>query len=263
MLRAFNQLGIEEGDILFVHSDLGVFGSAHDLISRDDILSFYYNLLFDLLGGEDKGTLVVPAYYYDYARKGLPFDVETSPVSKSLGALSRHVNARPSRVRSCNPLLSIAAVGSQAEAICGSGSLNGYGVTSPWHRLHEHNAKFLFFGVSMQSMTYVHYIEQQYNVPHLYCKLFDTPVSQKGRLLPGRVVTTVRYLNYGIEYDIIPFQTRLLKKGIAKKTVVKDNPLYLVEAQGAFAEGVKCLDEDIYYFLRQQPAFSTEQPPLT
>lgn len=242
---ALKQIGIVPGDTLFIHSDLRMFK-----VAEEDICKFYYSCLNRILG--IKGTLAVPAYFYEYARFGETFDVDHSPVSINLGSFSRYIASRPERVRSCNPLQSIAAVGGKAQELCGSLSLSGYGVTSPWHKLREMKGKILFLGVTLQPMTYVHYIEQQYGVPHLYFKAYSHPIFKDGKQLNGKPVSAVRYLDYHIEYDLSRFEQHLMTKGIIKKS---DLPIFAVDAEAVFQEGIKCLDKDVYFFLKHPPKF--------
>lgn len=253
-LRAsLTQSGLKEGDSVLVHSDLRVFGMPKDATNREDILKFYYQGFKDILGIQ--GTLAVPAYFYEYARYGEPFDTETSPVSASLGVFSSYVTSLPHRIRSCNPLQSIAAIGVHAEFLCGSNSLSGYGVTAPWHRLRELKGKMLFLGTTIQPMTFVHYIEQQYGVPHLYFKIYPYPVTRNGQPIQGRPISAVRFLDYGIEYDLKAFQAELEKKGVLRTAALGRSRLLVVDAEAAFLTGIEMLDKNPYAFLKKAPEF--------
>jgi aminoglycoside 3-N-acetyltransferase len=168
----------------------------------------------------------------------------------------------PERVRSCNPLQSIAAIGQHAEALCGSDSLSGYGVTSPWHRLRILQGKLLFFGVGLQPMTYIHYVEQQYGVPHMYCKVYTTPVVKSGTPIPGNPISAVRYLDYGIEYDLSRFQSLLTSKGILKTAQLGRTTIHAISAQDVFDVAVECLDKDPYFFLKAPPKFIPGKIPF-
>ena len=247
---ALQAIGITSSDIVLMHSDLRAFGLPLGIGNPDDLLPFYFQALQNATG-----TLAVPAYFYEYARYNIPFDVAKSPVSLPLGSFSSYLTAMPERVRSCNPLQSIAAMGQHAEALCGGNSLSGYGVTSPWHRLRLLQGKLLFFGVSLQPMTYIHYVEQQYGVPHLYCKIYATPVLKNGIPISGTPVSTVRYLNYAIEYDLSPFQALLASKGILKSTSLGRATIHAVSAQDVFEAAIDCLDKDLYFFLKSPPQF--------
>lgn len=250
--QALTNVGIKHGDVVLIHSDIRSLGPL-PINGFKDILPFYLEILRDAVGVE--GTLAVPAYFYEYARFGTPFDVETSPVSLSLGSFSRYLANLPHRVRSCNPLQSIAAIGTRAEELAGGDSLSGYGITSPWHRLRTMGGKILFIGVTIQPMTYVHYIEQQYGVPHMYCKIFQTPVYRAGKQLSGHPISAVRYLDYNVIYDLSRFENKLIQLDQLKIASVGHGSIRCVNAQDAFSTGIHCLDGDPYFFLKHPPHF--------
>lgn len=251
--EGLRNLGIQEGDLILLHSDLMALGVPENNRTRQEILSFYWDVFQKILG--NSGTLAVPAYFYEYARFGEPFDTENSPVSKSLGAFSAYVCTIPGRFRSCNPLQSIASIGKKAAEISGGDSLSGYGVNSPWHRLRQQKGKIVFLGVDMEAMTYVHYIEQLVGVPHLYFKVFGYPVYRDGKLIPGNPVSAVRYLDYDIEYCLKPFEELLIKKGFAQTVPVGKGKILCVGAEEAFQEGVSALEKNPYFFLKKPPKF--------
>lgn len=260
LIQSLKKLGVQSGDVLFVHSDLRAFGLPHEKKSREEILQFYFDGFQSVLG--PGGTLAVPAYFYEYARFGIPFDVDHSPVSSSLGLFSQWINERKDRVRSCNPLQSVAAVGKRAEELAGGDQLSGYGITSPWHRLRQMQGKFLFLGAPLQSMTYVHYIEQHYGVPHLYFKIYPYPVIKDGKTLPGKPISAVRYLEFAVEYDIGPFRTRLEQEGILRTSQIGKGAISVVDAEAAFHIGIDCLTKNPYFFLKHPPKFIEGKIPV-
>lgn len=257
---ALKGIGLGSGDTVLLHSDLRPFGLPAFANSNEEILRFYYDGLLDVLGKE--GTLAVPAYFYEYARYGIPFDTETSPVSKPLGVFSSYINSLPGRVRSCNPIQSIASIGKQAEELCGGGSLSGYGITSPWQRLRKMGGKIAFLGTSIQPMTYVHYIEQHYGVPHLYCKIYPYPVSCNKQPIAGNPISAVRYLHFGVEYELSRFQSDLKTFGALNEAKLNGASLLSVNAEDAFRIGIQMLDKDPYYFLKKPPSFIRGKIPL-
>jgi len=258
--NGLKNLKIETGDTLLIHSNLMMLGGIEGARHREEILAFYLKAFQNVVGSS--GTLAVPAYFYEYARFGEPFDTKHSPVSKSLGAFSSYLTALPNAVRSCNPLQSIASLGAKAELISGGDSLSGYGVNSPWHRLRQQKAKIVFVGIGVETMTYVHHIEQAVGVPHMYWKLYATPVLRDGKAVLGNPVSAVRYLNYEIEYFLIPFEELLLKQGIAKSQPVGKGRILVVDAEQAYQLGIQCLEKNIYYFLKNPPKFIPGQIPF-
>jgi aminoglycoside 3-N-acetyltransferase len=257
--NALERIGIRPGDTIFVHSDLRSFGIPENVHTKEEILNFYFSSFQKILGKE--GTLSVPAYFYEFARHGEPFDTELSPVSKPLGSFSAFVNSLPGRVRSFSPMQSFAIIGAQAKELCGT-SLQGYGVASPWHRLRMMGGKIVFVGTTMQPMTYVHHIEQQYGVPHLYNKIYPYPVYQNGTLVPGQVISTVRYLDYAIEYDLRFLQAEMERRGLLRMTDCGSGKILAVDAEEVFQVGLELLQKNPYCFLKKDPAFVPGEIPL-
>lgn len=258
--KALRAVGVEKGDLLFIHSDLRPFGIPENTSTKEEILQFYLDQFLRIVG--PRGTLAVPAYFYEYARFGETFDVDHSPVSTPLGVLSAFVNQQPGRVRSLNPLQSIAAIGHQAEALCGGESLMGYGPASPWHRLCQNKGKIIFLGTSLQPMTFVHHIEQQFGVPHLYQKMYQTAILYRGKAVPGIPISSVRYLNYDIHYDLKFFQEELKKRGQLRHATLGKGEIFLVVAEEAFQTGLELLSQNPFCFLKKVPSFVPGQIPL-
>lgn len=256
--EALRKVKISPGSMIFVHSDLRSFGFPEGVKDRGQLLNFYYRGLMRALTPE--GTLAVPAYFYEYARFKKPFDVERSPVSKSLGVFSEFVNSIPGRVRSYNPLQSFAAVGAKAQELCGN-SFAGYGISSPWERLYKEGGSLVFIGTTIQPMTFIHHVEQIFGVPHLYTKIYPYPVFKEGKALEGHPVSAVRYLEYGILYDLLPFQKILEENGVLNRSSLGQGEILSVAAKDVVEFGISCLNKNPYFFLKNPPHFINGKIP--
>ena len=196
MIEALTKIEIKAGDTLLVHSSLPDIGLWEGEIK--DIPRHCKDALFEVIG--DEGTLTVPAYFYEYARKGIPYDIKRSPVSKELGIFSSYIAKLPGSTRSVNPITAIAAVGKNAEYINKDTNPSSYGFDTHWDRLLNLNAKMFILGTDMRSMTFAHHVEQCMCVPYLYNKLYTTPIYDDGDLIKEHICAHVRYLDYDIEY---------------------------------------------------------------
>lgn len=197
IINTLYNAGIEKGDTILVHSDIAAFGTIENF-SRKETLNIFYEAFMEVLGSE--GTLCVPAYFYEYARFGLPFDTALSPVSKELGVLSKYINSLPESKRSCNPLASVAAIGKNAEYICAPDSMHNYGVKSAFDKLYQLNSKIVLLGTNLYSVTMGHYAEFKAGVPYMYNKIYNIPVFTNGQLIYNNTVSSVRYLGKDVEY---------------------------------------------------------------
>ena len=247
---ALDNVGISNGQMIMVHSDLTRIGWVANANSRIDILEFYFKSIMDQIGPE--GTVVVLTCTESFARDGVAFHHEESPSEQ--GVLSEFIRTKDNSVRSMHPLFSVAALGVKSELICGAGICNtGFGYGSPFHKLYETDAKILCIGVDLLSMTFIHHVEQMYGVPYGYTKEWDNQVYRSGKISKERFFAFVRYLDAGIDYNFSEMQELLLKIGLAKTSPLGLGAVWAVSARDVFDIGIEQLKKDPFFFLDQAP----------
>lgn len=214
--QILDTMGIGAGDTVFVHAGIGSLtallpdGDA----TLSDALSAFHAALTEAVG--ESGTIAAPGFYYDYARKGKPFILETSPPDRALGFYPMHLFKMAECRRSLNPIASVLAVGAQADRICAHTSAYAFGMTSPWARLTELGAKSLVIGIPFM-MTFLHHVEALVGPPHIYNKLFRVPVIAGGKAIEMPVVAAVRFLDFEIGYKDDRLEQALLEAGICRQ----------------------------------------------
>ena len=254
--------GISAGDTVFVHS--GMRGLALKLLAtgrRDgDIVKMAAAELHQGLvqATGDKGTLSVPAFFYEYGRYRTPFDAATSKPDMRLGGYSALYLELKGLRRSLCPPVSIMAVGDKASDICDTGSGYGYGSLSPWQRLTDLDAKMLFWDVSPRMMTFIHHVEVLAGVPHIYNKVYDTPVIGLDGPFNGPVVSAVRYLNeeYSIVYELRRHAEALAKSGLVTSHACGPITFHVTDFRKNEQLMLKNLKTDPYYLLNEPPHFT-------
>ena len=158
-------LGIEPGDLLFIHSSfksLGpVAGGAGTVVGA----------LEDAVGPE--GLILMPSFNLlkGKDRRVEAWDIRTTP--STVGWLTEFFRRMPGTHRSDHYSHSVAARGKGAEEFVGT-HLNRDGYTSPWDRepwgktwgshspmvkAYRANGKLLMLGVDYDSSTYAHFVE--------------------------------------------------------------------------------------------------------
>jgi aminoglycoside N3'-acetyltransferase len=113
------------------------------------------------------GTLVFPAFPFRgsheaYLRSKPTFDVRRTPAR--VGLLNETVRRRRGVNRSLDPDLSVIALGSQADAVVGTG-LTGRdptGPDSPFQRIIELGGSLAGLGVSLNYMNMIHVLDSRY-----------------------------------------------------------------------------------------------------
>lgn len=264
--KALMQLGLESGDTVLIHSDISSFGTTENF-SRKDTLKVFYEALMEILGSE--GTICTPAYFYDYARKQIPFDITLSEVSKELGVFAKFINSLPNRKRSCNPLTSIAAIGKNADYICSIQNRHSYGEDSAYNKLHKLNAKYLLMGVDIYSLTFLHYIEYMVGVPHYYNKLFPIPIYDNNKLIFEESFAAVRYLGLDINFGNIDSKENkdsttkiLIEKNIISHICYLNGDMYIGDMNTLFNYYKEELYKKPYICLLDRPNFKAGEYPM-
>ena len=258
LVSALETCGLERGDVVLVHSDMFLMGPVEG--QQADHLPTYYRAFWEVLGAE--GTLVVPAFFYEYGRSQMPYDISRSPVSSELGAFARYVAGQPEAQRSPNPITALAAVGARADYICGGGTGSAFGVDSPWDRLLQTDGKMVFMGIDLRPMTFIHFVEYVVGVPHMYNKIYPIPITDNGHPVDLRICSQVRYLDFGIEHDTPGLTAKFEQAGLLRTTSVGRGVLRCVGTRAAFDFLKEKLKRDFYYLLKRPPAFEQGRIPM-
>lgn len=257
----FKALGITKGDILLVHSSILDFGRV-EKFSKEAQLFCFYDAIMETI--TDEGTLLVPAFFYEYGKFAMPFDTKKSPVSKSLGVFSAFVASLQNAYRSPHPIMSLAAVGKKAKEITQSKNPFCFGVDSPWQKLHAQNAKILMLGTA-KGMTFSHYIEHMIGVPYRYIKIFNTPVYENNKLLFSSTYSSARYLDFDINVNLSMIEKReneLLEAKVLKMSKYNGAKIRVVECSKIFDYIKDRVFENQWYLLVNKPKFKLGQIPL-
>jgi len=167
LLHNFRDLGVELGDILFIHSSfksLGpVEGGAETVVSA----------LEDTVGPD--GLILMPLFnLVESDKRAETWNIETTP--STVGWLTEFFRRMPGTYRSDHYSHSVAARGKGAKDFV-SGHLRREGYKSPWDRepwgktygihspmykAYQADGKLLMLGVDYNSSTYVHFVEVIY-----------------------------------------------------------------------------------------------------
>jgi len=237
-------VGAHECDILFVHTDIS-FGSLNSQIKRNQYLSHLYEALRRL----NVETLVFPAFTFSFCNKEI-YDVKNSRTP--MGALNEYIRTQPGVVRSIDPILSMVAVGKQANMFDNIGK-SSLGINSSYDILHQaDNVKFLFFGAEIgECFTYIHYMEDILRVPYRFDMPFTgTIVDNAGNTYEDAYTLYVGCAGVkpGCSYY---FEDYLLEQGILQKVILGNKSISCIAEKDAYCEIKKKLECDINYFLEQ------------
>jgi aminoglycoside N3'-acetyltransferase len=252
---ALAAVGVAAGAVVVVHPCAAALPGG-----APDAASLLYEALCRRLG--DDGTIVVEADFHEYGRSGTPFVYEESYTE--LDPFNTLVRGLPGAVRSLHPIFSVVAAGPRAREVAEVGTADAYGYGSPWDRLLDVDATLLFAGRTIrEGMPFTHYLEQRHGVPHCYVKLFDAPVLRGGRRIDRPFTACLRYLDFGVAYDLTAWERLLRDRGVLREAPVGSATVQAVGAAAALRCAMEALDRDVYFFLKSPPAFRPGEAPLT
>lgn len=260
LVQALKECGIQDGDVALVSSDISLLGTVTGTTTLRDRLECYFLAVKTSVGAE--GTIVAPAFYYEYARKHKAFDIKRSPISRELGLFPRYLMAKPGALRSLNPISSLVAVGPKAKYICGGETGSAFGVDSPFDRLYRANGKMIFLGVDLRVMTFMHYVEHMVGVPHVYNKYYQLPVFDDGKRIELPISAQVRYLDLDVSYSSLQNTDKLERAGIVRKARVGTGFVRVLRCDETFDFLKLKLQRNFFYILESGPKFREGQVPV-
>jgi aminoglycoside N3'-acetyltransferase len=167
LVEGLRSLGVESGDILFVHSSFSAIGAVEGGVET------VVSALENSIGTE--GLLLMPSFNMGEAEyRADTWDIETTP--STAGWITEYFRRLPHTHRSDHYSHSVGARGKGARAFV-AGHLSQEGFTSPWDRgpwgktygshspmygAYQADAKLLMLGVDYTSSTYIHLVEVMY-----------------------------------------------------------------------------------------------------
>lgn len=249
MLKVLESIGLKEGDIVLVFSNLARLGAVDNAATKEDALNTYLSALTDVIN-TSRGTLVVPTFTYSFAR-GKPFDYEDSP--SELCMFGEFVRRQKDSIRSFHPHFSFAAIGKDKHQICDNVSRSAFGYESVFDRLYKRDAKILFLGTNItEGLTFFLYIEHIVGISHCYHKAYFTPVYKNKKLVEGPFFSYVRHLEQGFQADLSRFEKDLKEAGLVREAKLGAGKIQLVICSEVFDEGYKKLQEKPCYFYSKE-----------
>jgi aminoglycoside 3-N-acetyltransferase len=185
--KDFENIGIQRGDTLLVHSALSEIGFI------DGGPKTVIRSLVNVLDTKEAGNLVIPVYfmhtnmYKTCLQKDYVFDVKTAPTV--VGAIPKAMLKTEGVYRSIHPTHSIAAKGKDAKFITEKHHIGEktFGENSPFAKVVELNGKILGLGINLAWHTIYHHVEdimdKEFPVKVKMDKIFHIPCKNNDGVL--------------------------------------------------------------------------------
>ena len=247
LLEGFRGLGVQEGDVLLVHSSYKSFGEV------DGGPQAVIRALEAALGPD--GTLIMPTFNFDF-NKGVPWDVRTTP--SKMGVLTELVRTDPRAKRVFHPFYSFAILGKHAEMLGSLRYKSSYERNSIFGRLRDLDGKIMVIGLSYtNSMTFFHHIEQMEGVDYRFLKQFTGQVTdENGNTYTDTFEMLVRDLDQGVVTEVDPMGRLMEEAGIIKVRKIGEADVKLMKANEVYAFTAREMKRNPYllYYIKKDTA---------
>ncbi len=175
IIHALRELGVQNGDHIFVHSNIGFFGKLAGANDEHELYLAFKNAMHEVVG--EAGTVIHPTFSYSFC-KGQDFDPQITP--GICGMLSEMARQDADYTRSLDPNFSIAASGKLAEFFTEKPDNYSFGKNSFFARFMEKGGIFVNLNFDAAS-TFVHYAEREANVSYRWDKPFEGNIITNGK----------------------------------------------------------------------------------
>ena len=217
-------MGLKPTDAVMIHSSMKSIGEVE---GRAD------TVLDALMEYFSEGLLMLPTHTWGTVNAGHPvFDPETEPAC--VGLLPNLFMKRPGVLRSLHPTHSMGVYGQNAaEYIRGEeNAATPCPIGGAWYRLKEIGAKILLLGVTHINNTFIHAIDEVFDVPG---RLVDKPITLSVKMPDGSLLPRTYYPHEGhVSMEFDKLRTAYEELGAARDVRFGDASCILCDAKGIF-----------------------------
>ncbi len=231
-------MGLSGDETIMIHSSMKSIGEVEG--GADTVVDAWMEFF-------SKGLLLTPTHTWaQMSDEYSVFNPATEPAC--VGILPNIFRKREGVVRSLHPTHSIAAYGNRAKEYI-KGEENATTPCPPggcWDRLRTENAKILLLGVTHIRNTYIHSIEEVFDVPE---RLTEKPTDLQIVMPDGSMKQVAMYRHYNPHAEVISdnfdkLKEALFKTGAAKKVKFGDADCILCDAGKLFEQIGKALQKE-------------------
>jgi aminoglycoside 3-N-acetyltransferase len=249
LVDALARLPLNDGDVVFCHSNLGFFGRPDCARGDSAVCNLFISAIAERLG--PGGTMVVPTFTFSFPRHEV-FDVQQS--ASAMGMFAEAVRRHPGAMRTADPCYSVAALGARAAELTANMPENSFGDESFFARFFKADGKVLNFNFDAGS-TFLHYVERVLRVPYRFDKSFHGILRDKGVERKATSTIWVRYVSDdSLEAAFEAFDTVARSEGCFTTLRLGRGELGVITARDCF--------ELVAHTIERRPWFLTRAEPL-
>jgi aminopeptidase-like protein/aminoglycoside N3'-acetyltransferase len=236
LVDGLRRTGIHSGDIVFCQVSHDRLGSAACGPSKEAQYDLLLSALQDAIGRE--GTILLPSFSLSFERNE-DYDLQHTPSvqgiwSDSLGFLE-YFRQLPGVVRSNDPNRSVVALGPMAEKLLAGLPNSSYGKGCVHDRLLKARGKLCGIGVGFSQAEFLHFIEEEMEVPFRYKRLFTGKICQNGKARKHGWITSVPIQAENALTDASRLQKIAQSEKQYRVANVADGEVFSVDCAGFYA----------------------------
>ncbi|WP_354625737.1 AAC(3) family N-acetyltransferase [Psychromonas sp. MME2] len=240
LLNELQVAAIDPTGVLLIHSSMKALGEIEG--GAETVINAFSEYM-------QNGLLIIPTHTWaPHCNSDNRYDPDTEPACTGiLGELFRQCNGV---VRSLHPTHSVAALGDDAEAfIAGE---EQYDTPCPpngvWGRLEQCDAQILFLGCPLSKNTFIHSIEEKFNIPLRLSKSFSQYQIKNGAEWISRPMRKHESPCGDISLNYAKLLPVFLQRGAAKQVTIGESISYLCSANQMAAICGEYLIDDPDFF---------------
>ncbi len=227
-------MGLKPNDAVMVHSSMKAIGEVKG--RADGVLDALMEYFAD-------GLLMLPTHTWSTVNAAHPvFDPQTEP--SCVGLLTNLFMKRPGVLRSLHPTHSIAVYGKNAaDYIRGEeNATTPCPIGGAWDKLRVIGAQILLVGVTHINNTYIHSIDEVFDVPG---RLVDEPITLSVKMPDGSLLPRTYYPHEGhVSMEFDKLRKAYEELGAARNVTFGDAKCLLCDAKGIFDVTAKVYQHD-------------------
>ncbi|OEJ64780.1 hypothetical protein BEN30_16035 [Magnetovibrio blakemorei] len=194
---------------------------------------------------------MVPTYTYSFT-KDKKFDPATTP--SDIGPFTEFFRTNPGVVRSLEPMFSVAAQGPLAEELLRDLPKTSFGPDCVYDRMWTKNAVIANIGLTIEYLTFLHYVERELEVSYRYDKPFEGYVLSHGKWERLTWYYFVRIYKENTKPDLKEFRSRSRAENLLKPADLGKGFVEAMRCRDIKSLVTRMLDEDPWSFI-QGPKF--------
>ena len=218
--KSFADVDVNSDDIVMIHGDAGVAAQYLDIKNSEKLdhlicrIKEYFS---------PNGTILVPAFTYSFT-KGEDYHIDKT--ESSVGLFSERFRQGRDVIRTSHPIFSVSVWGKNGQFFLNKDDTDCFGSGTFFEELLNRNVKLVTLGCDLDTVTFVHYVEQKARVSYRYFKSFSGNVLSKNKKVSLDTRYFVRDLSLKTECNLRYFSAnaerrRVLRCGSAGRFPIK------------------------------------------